>query len=127
MNNGYFDDGNRYVVVMMDVSNGNPETDEGMQPTSPVVIRQMCNELRANHKVMDKAEAIRAAAIMAKQNGMMLGDNYPPAFDEMVWGDWREVARHRKLEDKRLFIVKVVDAEITEIDRKYRAGQGGGW
>ena len=80
---------------------------------------------------MTKADAIRAAGIMAKQNGMVLGDNYPPAFDKMSWGDWREVAMHkekkRKIKDERIFIVQVVDADITELDRKWRVGQGGGW
>jgi hypothetical protein len=79
---------------------------------------------------MDKADAIRTAGIMAKQNGMVLGDNYPPAFDKMAWGDWREVAQHkekkRKIKDERIFIVQVVNVDITEIDRKYRAGTGGG-
>lgn len=123
----YFDDGNRYVVVILNVANGHPETDEDMQLTSPIIIRQMCRELMAEHKVMDKAEAIRVAGIMAKQNGMVLGDNYPPAFEKMAWGDWREVAQHRKLKDERLFVVKVVDAEITEIDRKWKTQMGGGW
>lgn len=127
----YFDDGNRYVVVILDVKNGHPETDEDMQPTSPIIIRKMCKELMDEHKAMDKADAIRAAGIMAKQNGMVLGDNYPPAFDTMGWGDWREVSQYRtekqrKVKDNRLFIVKVIDTDITEIDRKYRAGMGGG-
>lgn len=126
MNNGYFDDGNRYVVVVLNVAKGNPETDEHMIPTSPHTVRTMCSELMKNHKAMDRTDALRVAGIMAKQNGMRLGDGFPPAFSEMTWGDWREVAQHRKAKDERLFIVKVVDSDITELDIKYRAGRGGG-
>lgn len=110
----------KFVIVFMDVKHGNPADDENMV-SSPVVIRKMCRELMEQHDTVDKPNVIATIRRTAKAEGIVLGDGYPPALNGMTWGDWAEVGRHRKNPNMRMFVAKVVDDEITEIDRKFGA------
>jgi hypothetical protein len=119
--------GDKYIIVFYDARNGDPADVEN-SITSPRLIRQMCKELMEAHDVYDdKSTIINMCVRQAKAEGMVLSESFPPAFGRVAWGDWVEVARHKKNPDMRLYLVKVVDAEITEIDRKWQMGKGGGW
>lgn len=108
----------KFVIVFMDVRYGNPADDENMM-SSPIVIRKMCRDLMKEHDTVDKPNVIAKVSRIAKAEGIVLGDGYPPALNDMGWGNWVEVGQHRKNTNMRMFVVKVVDDEITEIDRKF--------
>lgn len=115
---------NKFVILFLNVKNGNPaDTTED----SPVVIRQMCKELMEEHDVIEQHNVIAHARRVAKTEGVVLTDGYPPALNGMAWGDWCEVGYVKRDPSMRMFVVKVVDADITEIDRRWKAGTGGGW
>lgn len=124
MNNG-----DKYIILFYEVNSDDDDpTTEENAITSPLLIRDMCKELMADADVYDdKATIINQCVRQARAEGMKLVEDFPPAFGKIGWGDWVEVARKKKYPNERMYLVKVVDAEITEIDRKWKAGKGGGW
>lgn len=114
----------KYVVLIYDASGHDPCAPENVM-TSPILIRQMCEELMDAHDVHYEPRTLKIVERMAQDEGMTLRALSP--IHNMAWGDWLEVARDKKDPNLRLYIVKVVDEEITEIDRRWRNGQGGGW
>jgi hypothetical protein len=116
----------RFVLVEYDVRNGDPTSEENAI-TSPNLIRGMCAELMEAHDVMSRDEAIDTVSInvFIRNLDTIIGIGH--AVDKMAWGDWLEVGRDKQDSDQRLYLVKVIDHEIEEIDQKWAEGKGGGW
>jgi hypothetical protein len=113
----------KFIITFMDIRNGNP-ADEDNQVTNFFTVRQMCAELMQSHDVIERGAVINSVRRVAKSEGVTLTDGYPPTLN-CAWGEWQEVGTVKRNPNMRMFVVKVVDTEITEIDRNWRAGRGG--
>lgn len=122
MNNG-----DKYIILFYEVNSDDDDpTTEENAITSPLLIRDMCKELMKDADVYDdKSTIINQCVRQARAEGMKLVEDFPPAFGKIGWGDWVEVARKKKYPNERMYLVKVVDAEITEIDRNMKIARGG--
>ena len=116
----------RFVLVEYDICNGDPTTKENAI-TSPVLIRGMCAELMAHTPILSRIEAIISAKAHTLVYCMDASPTIDSDIDKMAWGDWLEVGRERQDSDQRLYLVKVIDHEIEDIDQKWTEGKGGGW
>lgn len=116
----------RFVLVEYDARNGDPTSEENAI-TSPNLIRGMCAELMAHTPILTRLEAVISAKAHMLVYCMDASPTIDSDIDKMAWGDWLEVGRDRQDSDQRLYLVKVIDQETTEIDRKWVEGKGGGW
>lgn len=105
----------KFIITFIDIRNGNP-ADEDNAVTNPFIIRQMCSEMMQAHDVIERADVITKIRRVAKTEGVTLTDGYPPTLN-CAWGEWQEVGTVKRNPNMRMFVVKVVDSEITEIDR----------
>lgn len=103
----------KYVLVFYDATDGRPDDPENM-PTSPIVIKRMCDDLMAQYFLINGYNMACYHTDLKIRDYNLVGiENID--IQKMAWGDWLKVAYDPNNPNDGLYLVKVVDSEIESL------------